>query len=44
MEALGVMASGVAHDFKNILTSIIGYTQFADMDAPGGSPVKAEGR
>lgn len=29
MEALGTLASGVGHDFNNILTSIIGYAELA---------------
>lgn len=29
METLGILASGIAHDFKNILTVIIGYAELA---------------
>jgi len=29
MEAIGLMASGVAHNFNNILQAIVGYTSFA---------------
>jgi signal transduction histidine kinase len=33
MEAIGTLAGGVAHDFNNILCSIIGFTELAKIDA-----------
>ena len=38
MEAVGQLASGVAHDFNNILTAIIGYANLLQMEAKDGGP------
>ena len=32
MEAIGSLASGISHDFNNILSAIIGYTEIVRMD------------
>ena len=39
MEALGLLAGGVAHDLNNILSGIVGYPDLLLMDLPEDSPL-----
>lgn len=40
MEALGLLAGGVAHDFKNILAAVDGYSEIARGRLPADSPAR----
>lgn len=42
LESLGVMAAGIAHDFHNLLASIVAYTELAEMEMDAGSSPKEE--
>ena len=40
MEAMGLMAGGVAHDLNNILSGIVSYPELLLMDLPKDSPLR----
>lgn len=40
MEAIGLMAGGVAHDLNNILSAIVGYPELILYDLPADSPLR----
>jgi len=42
MEAIGTLAGGIAHDFKNSLFPILGYSEMLMNDAPDNSDLKRD--
>jgi PAS domain S-box-containing protein len=40
MEAIGTLAGGIAHDFNNILTPIIMFSEIAQRELDGDSPIR----
>lgn len=40
MEAIGILAGGVAHDLNNVLSAQVGYPDLILMDLPENSPLK----
>jgi PAS domain S-box-containing protein len=40
MEAIGLLAGGVAHDLNNILSGLVSYPDFLLMELPAGSPLR----
>ncbi len=40
MEAIGLMAGGVAHDLNNILSGVVSYPELIMMQLPGDSPIR----
>ena len=40
MEAVGLLAGGISHDFNNILTAIIGYGNLLKMKTPADDPLQ----
>jgi len=41
MEAMGTLAGGIAHEFNNLLSAILGFTELTQLEVPEGSTTRA---
>ena len=42
MEAIGTLAGGIAHEFNNILSAILGYAEIAELQLPENEPARRD--